>query len=105
MKDKKMNISKHKDRLLQRARDYHHALIYVPETHSYVKGFLHEPKKGFSPYQGNDEPIVDPEGLYRLDASNAWLTVNEYNALVLNTRNMLIADIDFGDPRLNRFAG
>src|SRR5581483_5084005 len=63
------------------------------------------PHKGVFPYRNGDEPIVDPEGLYDLDATNAWLTVNQYNALVLNTSNMLIADIDFGDPRLSRFAG
>jgi hypothetical protein len=98
-------VSKHKESLLQRAKNYHHARIYVPGTRSYVKGFLHKPQKGVSAYQGGDEPIVDPTGLYDLDASNAWLTVNQFNELVLNTRNMLIADIDFGDPRFNRFAG
>jgi hypothetical protein len=57
-------------------------------------------------YRGKEvEPVVDPEGLYQIDKEQAWLTVNHYNALVLNTRNMLIADIDFGDRRLNRFAG
>src|SRR5262249_5302575 len=97
-------VSKHKDKLLESAQDYHHAQIYVPGTRSYLKGFLHQPG-GVWPYHGGDEPIVDPEGLYDLDASNAWLTVNQYNARVLNTSNMLIADIDFGGHRLNRFAG
>lgn len=50
------------------------------------------------------KPIVDSEGLYQIDKEQAWLTVNHYNALVLNTRNMLIADVDFGDHRLSRFA-
>jgi hypothetical protein len=99
-----LTVSRHKDDLLQRATQYHHAQIYVPGTRSYVNGFLSEPG-GISPYQGGDEPIIDPNGLYDLDASDAWLTVNQYNAMVLNTSNMLIADIDFGDPRLNRFAG
>ena len=31
--------------------------------------------------------------------------MNRYNAAVLNSRNMLIADVDIGDERLNRFAG
>src|ERR1043165_519687 len=100
-----LTVSRHKAELLERATEYHHTRIWVPGTCSYVKGFLHEPQKGISPYQSGDEPIIDPEGLYDLDATNAWLTVNQYNALVLNTSNMLIADIDFGDPRLNRFAG
>jgi hypothetical protein len=99
-----LTVSKHKDKLLERAQEYHHARIYVPGTRSYVNGFLHWPR-GVWPYQGGDEPIVDPKRLYDLYASNAWLTVNQYNALVLNTSNMLIADIDFGDPRINRFVG
>src|SRR5262249_7172756 len=44
------------------AHQHHHAQIYVPETRSYVKGFLRKPK-GVWPYHGGDEPIVDPEGL------------------------------------------
>ena len=55
-----LTVSKHKDKLLERAQEYHHAQIYVPETRSYVKGFLHKPG-GVWPYQGTDEPIVDPE--------------------------------------------
>jgi hypothetical protein len=100
-----LTVSRHKGELLERATEYHHAKIWVPGIRSYLEGFLHEPQKGVSAYQSGDEPIVDQEGLYDLDASNAWLTVNQYNALVLNTSNMLIADIDFGDPRINRFAG
>src|SRR6266849_8458562 len=93
-----------KNELIERARSDHHTHIYVPDKKDYIKGLLHEPN-GCWTYQGTSEPIVDPKGLYDLDQNNAWLTVNQYNALVLNTRNMLIADIDFGDQRLNRFAG
>jgi hypothetical protein len=91
--------------LAKRATQFHHTTIYVPEKKNYLDGLLHEPL-GMSKYkQGKDEPIVSSEGIYDLASDSSWLTVNTYNAVVLNTRNMLIADIDFGDPRLNRFAG
>jgi hypothetical protein len=90
--------------LAKRATQFHNTTIYVPEKKSYVDGILHEPL-GMSTYKHGDEPMVSPDGLYDLPSDSSWLTVNAYNALVLNTRNMLIADIDFGDDRLNRFAG
>jgi hypothetical protein len=91
--------------LNSRASWFHHTTIYVPEQKNYVAGILHEPP-GMSKYRhGKDEPIVSAEELYDLSSESSWLTVNAYNALVLNTRNMLIADIDFGNARLNRFAG
>lgn len=91
--------------LCNRAKQFYHTKIYVPGQKNYVDGILHEPS-GMSEYRhGKDEPIVCPDGVYDLESDSAWLTVNNYNALVLNTRNMLIADIDFGDARLNRFAG
>jgi hypothetical protein len=95
-----------KHNLLERAEMFHHTQIFVPDAKSYVRGVLHEPI-AFKEYQSSTEPVVDPTDLYELDdsACSAWLTVNRYNALVLNTSNMLIADIDFGDERLNRFAG
>ena len=103
-----MSTASCRDRMWElngRAKQFHHTKIYVPDQKSYVNGILHEPS-GMSEYRnGKDEPIVSPEGLYDLNSDSAWLTVNNYNALVLNTRNMLIADIDFGDARLNRFAG
>lgn len=102
-----LTVGSQKEALLERARGYHHAYIYVPDKNgcNSVRGFLNKPQRGFSPYLNSHEPIVEPDGLYDLDATNCWLTVNRYNALVLNTNNMLIADIDFGTPRLNRFAG
>lgn len=90
--------------LLERATVYHHTKVYVPDKKGYVSGFLHEPV-AIAGYQGKWEPTVDCKGLYSLDTDKAWLTVNQYNALVLNTRNMLIADIDFGDERLIKYAG
>ncbi len=91
--------------LCQRSKQFYHTSIYVPERGGYVDGLLHEPS-GMTKYRkGKDEPMVSPEGLYDLAPGSSWLTVNGYNALVLNTCNMLIADIDFGDARLNRFAG
>lgn len=91
--------------LVRRARMYYHTGIYLPDTKQYVRGLSHEPK-GVTSYRNKEiEPVVDTEALYNIDRDDTWLTVNHYNALVLNTRNMLIADIDFGDQRLNRFAG
>jgi hypothetical protein len=98
-----INMSK-KTELLERASLYHHTHIYVPDQKGYVAGFSHEPG-AMTAYQGKWEPTVDCKGLYDLDTENAWLTVNQYNALVLNTKNMLIADIDFGDDRLIKYAG
>ncbi len=90
--------------LLERANQYRHTQIYAPMSQSYVKGFLHEPTN-VSTYRGDEaEPVVDAEDLYQLDKEQAWLSVNHYNAIILNTRNMLIADVDFGDGRLSRFA-
>ena len=97
-----LTISRKQD-LLQRAEMFHHTQIFLPSANDYVRGLLHEPI-GFKDYHSGNEPIVAPNELYDLGDS-AWLTVNHYNALVLNTSNMLIADIDFGDERLNRFAG
>lgn len=102
-----MNISTitRKHELLEKAQEYRHTQIYVPDSKTYVKGFLHEPD-GSSSYRGDEtEPIVDAGGIYQLDQEQAWLTLNHYNAIVLNSRNMLMADIDFGDGRVNRFAG
>jgi hypothetical protein len=92
-----------KKELLERAKLYYHTHIFVPDAHDYVRGVLHEPI-GFKEYHTGKEPVVDTEDLYDL-ADSAWLTVNHYNALVLNTSNMLIADIDFGDGRFDRHAG
>ena len=91
--------------LLKRVQPFLRAKIYVPDSQSYVEGLLHKPDQ-LSSYRDKEvEPIVDSDGLYQIDKEQAWLTVNHYNALVLNTRNMLIVDVDFGDHRLNRFAG
>lgn len=46
-------------------------------------------------YRGEPEPVVPANGF---DLGPATLTVNAYNALVLNSPNLLIADIDEGDP-------
>lgn len=87
------------------ARAYHRTKFYVPSTDEYLEGFVSRPVAGFLSYEDRQvEPIVDPRHIYDLP-SEARLTVNGYNALVLNSSNMLIADVDFGDARLNRFAG
>ena len=97
-----LTISRKQD-LLERAARYHHTQIFLPDAQDYVRGFLHEPI-GFRDYDSGKEPVVDARELYHLGDS-AWLTVNHYNAVVLNTSNMLIADIDFGDGRLDHHAG
>src|SRR5262249_31338698 len=51
-------------------------------------------------YENGAEPILSAAGLYRLDR-NAILTVNDYDARVLNTSNLLIADVDFDHPQLS----
>ena len=98
-----LTISRKQD-LLERAARLHKTGVFLPpDARNYVQAFLHQPF-GFKDYQSAKEPVVDPRELYDL-GEVAWLTVNSYNALVLNTSNMLIADIDFGDERINRHAG
>lgn len=98
-----LTISRKQD-LLERAAKLHTTGVFLPpDAENYVQAFLHQPF-GFKDYQSGTEPVVDANELYDLGDS-AWLTVNHYNALVLNTSNMLVADIDFGDGRLNRHAG
>ena len=89
--------------MLAAAQPYQRQRLYVPRHDDYLEGFQGKPGE-FSAYGGEGEPVVSPKGTYDVSA-DAWLTVNHYNALVLNTRNMLIADVDFGDERLNRYAG
>jgi hypothetical protein len=93
-----------KQQVLEAAELVKHKRIYVPKDGGYVTGFASEPV-GTAGYETEIEPIVDTRSIYNLDAGSAWLTVNRYNAAVLNSRNMLIGDIDFGDDRLNRHAG
>ena len=49
--------------LAERATQFHHIAIYVPEQKNYVGGILHEPP-GMSTYKHGDEPMVSPDGLY-----------------------------------------
>jgi hypothetical protein len=98
-----LTVNSRKQDLLERAAMYRHTPIFLPDAMKYVRGVLHEPI-GFKDYDSTKESIVDAKELYDLDDSS-WLTVNHYNALVLNTSNMLIADVDFGDGRLDRHAG
>lgn len=89
-------------KILELAHSLRHTQLFRPEDDCYIEGFTGWTDE-FREYGSSLEPIVDPTPMYYL--GHAWLTVNRYNALVLNTTNMLIADIDFGDPRFNRFAG
>jgi hypothetical protein len=92
-----------KNSLNRIATEFHRAQLYVPGMDQYVIGFFCKPEAGCHDYNGEVEPIINPKDLYQLP-TEAKLTVNAYNALVLNSTNMLIADIDFGDQRLNQFA-
>lgn len=89
--------------LVSRSSLFHSHKVYVPGLKEYVAGFKAEPEQ-MSLYSGGEEPVVSAYGLYDLP-DEAWLTVNHYNALVLNTSNLLTADVDFGDPRLDKYAG
>ena len=93
-----------KARILEAAELVKHAEVWTPPDGPYVLGFAGAPAQ-VTKYESEYEPHVGLLGAYRLDPAQAWLTVNRYNAVVLNTRNMLIVDVDFGDERLNRFAG
>ena len=92
-----------KREILRRADSVRHMQVFDPTTDEYVTGFVSQPV-GKWKYKTEIEPIVEIDGF--CDATkDAWLTVNRYNAVVLNSRTMLIADIDFGDERLNAYAG
>lgn len=93
-----------KSELINRATDYFHCQIYLPRKGDYAKGFKSRPHRVSDYRRDNCEPVVPTDELYDLDP-NAWVTVNGYNALVLNSRNLFIADIDFGDPRFCKHAG
>jgi hypothetical protein len=95
--------AKKTQKILEVARSFNRTHVYTPEDDCcYVEGWAKWAAE-FRDYQSTLEPVIETEPMYYL--GHAWLTVNYYNAVVLNTENMLIADIDFGDPRLNRFAG
>ena len=93
-----------KKSILANAELVKHANVFFPDMGKYVSGFLSKPC-GLQQYQGDRvEPLVDTDDLGLLTNGEAWLSVNQYNAVVLNSTNLFIADIDFGDPRLDRFA-
>lgn len=92
-----------KSSVMRCADEVRHTHIFVPEIEGYLAGFTHEPVEQ-CPYEDSIEPVVDIDG-FNDPGDDAWLTVNQYNAVVLNSRNMLIADIDFGAERLNEYAG
>ena len=93
-----------REMVLEGAKDFYRETVYVPEQKDYIKGFLHAPER-CTEYQGGLEPVLPPDGIWSVEPNDAWLTVNSYNAVVLNSRNMFIADIDFGDPRLEKNVG
>ena len=94
-----MTTTTRKEELLQRAENYHRKIRFDFKEDGYVETVLVRCET--NQYKKELEPIVPPDP-YRIVP--AWLTVNSYNALVLNTPNMLIADIDRGDSRLNEYA-
>lgn len=87
-----------RETLLRRASRFHHAGVWC-EDGSYVKGTKWKPKSSRE-YQNEFEPVIDASDLYD-GLEDAVLTVNAYNALVLNSTNLLMVDVDMGDPRLN----
>lgn len=92
-----------KNDILQRAVFVQHSMLFDPTSNQYVQGFVGMPVDTWE-YQKQFEPVVDLSGFNDI-SGDCWLTVNHYNAVVLSTRNMLIADIDFGDSRLSANAG
>ena len=97
-----MECINRKTELLALASEYHKAGIYLPDKDVYVTGLRHRPDATWE-YDNVKEPVVPHNDLYP-DAADATLTVNSYNALVLNTPKLLIADVDFGDSRFDAHA-
>src|SRR5690242_20086771 len=93
-----------RDQLFQRAREYRRRNIYLPDLQGYHFGLIRKPGKMQPYWREGWEPVVSTDGLYNV-GDFCFCTVNNYNALVLNSKTMLIADIDFGDPRLSKWAG
>lgn len=57
------------------------------------------------PSQCDTTPSNDPIVPYDCcQISPAWLTIDTYNSLVLNSPNVLIAEIGYGDPRIDEGA-
>lgn len=98
-----MLLKVNKNEILQRASDVRHMRVFNPINDQYVAGFASAPV-GKWEYQKEQEPIIDIDG-FSDPGKDAWLSVNHYNAVVLNSRNMLIADVDFGDERISPYAG
>lgn len=92
-----------KSEVLRRADAVRHTQLFDPATDEYVAGFVSQPVGKWKYRQQEIEPVVEIDGFCD-PSKDAWLTVNRYNAVVLNSRTMLITDIDFGDERLNPFA-
>lgn len=88
--------------ILRLADAVRHTKVFDPNTEQYVAGFASMPI-GKWQYQ-ETEPIVRLDGWCNSVDHPAWLTVNRYNAVVLNSSNLLIADIDIGDERLDKHA-
>jgi len=99
-----MKRAERKATILRSAEQVKHTQVWTPPDGPYVRGFAGVPDDVMK-YESEHEPHLDLRGAYHLDPAQAWLTLNRYNAIVLNSRNMLIVDVDFGDRRLNRFAG
>lgn len=49
--------------------------------------------------KGIAEPHLETGDLYDLDSAETFVSVNFYNCVVLNSRNMVIVDVDFEDNR------
>jgi hypothetical protein len=88
--------------LLERAKKYHFEKAGYDGRHEeyiYCSPFC--PSEQI-PVGAVLEPVV-PASEWNLD-DNAKLTINHYNSLILNSKNLLILDVDFADRRYNKWA-
>lgn len=92
-------ITSPRQSLLQRSERFHRELRFDLAQGKYVVTVRAE--CGTKGYRDEPEPVVKPDPYH---IAPACLTVNSYNALVLNSPNLLIVDIDAGDPRFSQHA-
>lgn len=98
------DTGKIRELILERSERLKHTQIYLPTQGEYVQGLRSEPI-ALGQYALGIEPVVDMRTICGARIKSLWLTVNPYNAVVLNSRNMLIADIDFYDKEYPKHGG
>jgi hypothetical protein len=93
-------IEARKQRLQERLYDFRGKMVWEkPLPHKGADYVRVRPSPfGMVPYRVEEsEPILDVSDGYRLDPEQAFVTCNAYDAAILNSRNLLIADVDFPD--------